>query len=785
MFAALGNHLWQSTLFAFAAALLTLAFRNNSARVRHCLWLAASLKFLVPFSLLMLLGNRFAAHTSHLGAVSASAAPQWPFLMERIAQPLSSTAQSVSSAGAAPLPATSFSTLASVAIGIWVCGLAVVLWVLLLRWLRIRAALRAAQPFGGPLQPGFPIAVKLSTTTMEPGVIGILRPVLLLPLGISERLRPEQLHAILAHELCHVRRRDNLTGALHLVVEAVFWFHPLVWWIGARIVEERELACDEAVLEGGSDPTVYAEGLLDVCAFYLASPLICAAGVSGASLKTRILAIVRSQGADKLHVAKKALLTAVALLTVATPIVVGVFRVPEARAQAPVAAPQSPDSVSAIITAGSPDSLQKTLLINLKGKFTMHNLSLKSLISFAYNLQETQIAGPADELSRLYNMDAQMAAAPTPGHVEDDFSAMIQGVLADRFKLASHWETRRVPAYALQGGVNSGIKQADAGDPGPLIQLGMNSVSIQGAPFGLFVKYLATQLNRPLLDQTGLAARYNFTLKWGPEAGEPGAPATAGGSPPKPSMALLVDTLQKQLGIQVVSQDGDVRYLVIDHISPPSNLIAAPKEVTIEPAVFDRYVGHYAFVGNMIMTISRDGTRFLTQLTGQPEVQIFATSAREYFAKQVDARITFVTNDDGEATELVLHQNGQDFTMPRMSEAAAKAQAEAVAQRVLAQKPNAGSEAALRKHIEALQHDQPDYDDMEPALAAAIRPQWSAARQQIGNAGPLQSITFTRVSSTGADIYQVQFEKHVFEMHISLDSAGKMGGLFLKRVPAS
>ena len=783
MLAALGNHLWQSTLFAVAAALLTLVFRNNSARVRHCLWLAASLKFLVPFSLLMLLGNRFAAHTAPLVTASASATPEWPFLMERIAQPLSSTAQSVSSAGAAPLAATSFFTLTSVAIGIWVCGIAVVLCVLLLRWLRIRAALRAAQPFGGPLQPGFPIAVKLSTTTMEPGVIGILRPVLLLPLGITERLRPEQLHAIVAHELCHVRRRDNLTGALHLVVEAVFWFHPLVWWIGARIVEERELACDEAVLAGGSDPTAYAEGLLDVCAFYLASPLICASGVSGASLKKRILAIVRSQGADKLHVAKKALLTTVALLTVATPIVVGVFRVPEARAQAPVAALQSPVSASASITAGAPDNLQKTLLINLKGKFTMRNLPLKTLISFAYGLQEPQIVGSAEALSSLYTVDAQMAAAPSPGHLEEDYRAMIQGILADRFQLVFHWETRRVPTYALLGGVNSGIKQAAASDPGPLIHRGMNSVSIQGAPFSLLVNFLATQLNRPVLDQTGLAARYNLTLKWGPDADDPGAPAN--GPPANPSMTLLVDTLQTQLGIQVVPQDGDVKYLVIDHVAPPSNLVAAPKEVTIEPDVFDRYVGHYAFPGNTVLTVSRDGNRFLTQVTGQPQFQIFATSAREYFLKAVDARITFVTNDEGVASELVVHQNGHDFTAPRMSEAAANALVDALAQRVREQKSDPGSEAALRKHIEALQHDQPDYDDMEPALAAAIRPQWSAAHQQIGGAGPLQSVTFTRVSVTGADIYQVHFEKRVFEMQISLDSAGKIGGLFFKRVPAS
>jgi len=56
------------------------------------------------------------------------------------------------------------------------------------------------------------------------------------------QLEDVHLEAVVAHELWHVRRRDNLAGALHMVVEAMFWFHPLVWWVGARLVDERERA---------------------------------------------------------------------------------------------------------------------------------------------------------------------------------------------------------------------------------------------------------------------------------------------------------------------------------------------------------------------------------------------------------------------------------------------------------------------------------------------------------------------------------------------------------------
>jgi bla regulator protein BlaR1 len=69
------------------------------------------------------------------------------------------------------------------------------------------------------------------------------------------------------------RRRDNLAAALHMLVEAAFWFHPLVWWIGTRLVDERERASDEEVVRLGSEPQAYAEGIRRVCEFCLQSPL--------------------------------------------------------------------------------------------------------------------------------------------------------------------------------------------------------------------------------------------------------------------------------------------------------------------------------------------------------------------------------------------------------------------------------------------------------------------------------------------------------------------------------
>jgi bla regulator protein blaR1 len=125
-------------------------------------------------------------------------------------------------------------------------------------WLRMRAIVRA----GLPLTIDLPIRVVSTPERIEPGVFGIVRPVLLLPEGIAGRLTQPQLEAIIAHELCQVRRRDNLTAAIHMLVEAIFWFHPLVWWLGVRLIDERERACDEEVLQAGRQAKVYAGSIL-------------------------------------------------------------------------------------------------------------------------------------------------------------------------------------------------------------------------------------------------------------------------------------------------------------------------------------------------------------------------------------------------------------------------------------------------------------------------------------------------------------------------------------------
>lgn len=305
MSASLLNHLWQSSLFAICAWILTFLLRNNGAHVRHVVWSVASLKFLIPFSWLTLLGQQmqssFGIEGTHF--LAAFSAGNVNILLD------------APGAAVAAEPTFVFWRLAT---AIWLTGLMVLLARWLVRWRRVREILRNATP----IAIAAPVPVRMSAGLREPGVIGIVRPVLLLPTGITTRLTPPQLDAILRHELCHLRRHDNLTSTIHMLVEAIFWFHPLVWWIGARMLDERERACDESVVRSGSDRRTYAEGILQVCRSYVASDLACVAGVSGADLKLRLEAIMTRE-VKKLGIGKRFALGALALTAVSVPVMVG------------------------------------------------------------------------------------------------------------------------------------------------------------------------------------------------------------------------------------------------------------------------------------------------------------------------------------------------------------------------------------------------------------------------------------------------------------------------------
>lgn len=599
----LAHHVWQSTLFAAAIFLLTLALRKHRAQTRHALWLTASVKFLIPFSLLVSAGRIVEWHpvprsTSHAAfqQVTATVLATADRVMPMVQVPELLT----------PAPRTS--VLPLLLFAVWGLGALAILLSWTMRWLRVRRMVLAAEA----LEMEAPIPVLSTSEAMEPGVFGIFRPVLLLPRGIAAHLSPEQWRAILAHELCHVRRRDNLAAALHMLVEALFWFHPLVWWIGSRLIEERERACDEEVLRHGNEPLAYAEGILTVCKFCLESPLPCASGVSGADLRKRVEQIMADRVGVRLSPMGKMVLATLAAVAVLLPLTVGVMRPLRAQGQIPLSTAKAFDVVS--VKPSAPDQRGISIRLAPGGGINVTNATVRVLVGFAYNVTEARVSGPSwiDELH--FDVQGKNLSAPAEmpdprqmtdaqrRELEEGVRMRTRALLQDRFQLGVHTESKEGPVYLLVP-AKSGVKLKESAqeEEGPQLRAGRGSVIGQKVTIEMIVRHLSQWTGRPVLDKTGLTGKYSFELTFTPESGAarepgtpgpamgavrlgggPGGPGAPGGGPggPGPGGAgpggaeltgpSLFSALQEQLGLKLESSKAPVETIVIDKVEKPS-----------------------------------------------------------------------------------------------------------------------------------------------------------------------------------------------------------------------
>jgi bla regulator protein BlaR1 len=578
--APLVNHVWQSTALIGVAALVARALRRNSARVRYWVWFAASLKFLVPFSALVGIG----------GLV------EWRQASELVRQPFTPILVDIGGALARPIasiPAAYWLPLyvPALLVSVWLGGALVGAIGWLRAWLRFRAVLRTSSPLSLPLPPSLQIRTLSTPLLLEPGIVGILRPVLLLPRGITDRLTPEQLQAIVAHEICHVRRRDNLTSAIHMVVETLFWWHPAVWWLRTRLIAERERACDEQVLRELGEPQAYAEGILNVCRFYHESPLACAAGVTGSHLQTRIEAIMANANVRDVGRGQKLLLAAVGIVAVATPLGIGAVNASPRRAQSPAAesarfdaASIKPSALSAVAGSG----FQIT-----QGHLLARNTTVEDLVRFAYGLEpgdrESISGGPRWARSDRFQVEGKAEGKATP----DALRAMLRSLLADRFRLRLHEETKELPVYALSLAGNGGktgpnLKPTAAdesahcasleADPPAAPEFGADGtkrcaasfrggLKLRGRPIGDLAEMLHELVGRAVIDRTGLSGRFDAdldaALDWDHLVG--GAPSDLLGR-----NAVIFTALPEQLGLKLEPSRGAVRTIVIDSVEKPT-----------------------------------------------------------------------------------------------------------------------------------------------------------------------------------------------------------------------
>jgi len=497
----------------------------------------------------------------------------------------------------AALPASG-DALPAVLVAVWTLGFAGLACFWWLRWRQVAAAVRA----GSIEQLGLPVRTISSPLFLEPGVFGVFRPVLLLPEGISERLTPAQLESVLAHELCHVRHRDNFIAFIQMFVESVFWFHPLVWWIGRRIFDERERACDEEVLRLGNEPRIYAQSILKICELYLESPAPCVAGVTGANLRKRIEAILSNSVPSRLNFPRQAALAFCAAVACVIPVAIGIWNAPAARAQSPAQVSAfEVASVKANHSAEPPNSNfplgPGDVYVRNGGYFSATGYPLQTYITFAFKMTGDQIRYVTDQLpdwAKTVRYDIQARVQGNPG--KDDMRAMMRSLLADRFKMKTHYEDREVPVFAMMLLAKSGktgrelrphaetsdcpTEQPSASTPGVVrgapafcngiyqlpptaggqIRFGGRNVTLGfiGDTFG------AGAMGRPMIDQTGLSGRFDFTLEWTQE--RPGQSPPGANAQTEPAGVSFEDALRDQLGIKLQARKGPVSILVIDHV---------------------------------------------------------------------------------------------------------------------------------------------------------------------------------------------------------------------------
>ncbi len=195
-----------------------------------------------------------------------------------------------------------------------------------------------------------------------------------------------------------------------------------------------------------------------------------------------------------------------------------------------------------------------TYVLCESGRFTVYHDTLKALIQSAWRVRDVQVVGGPGwiESDEFY-----IAAKGDPAASADQCRAMVQALLADRFKLAVHRETRQLPVYGLVMDPKGPKFHESEASARPDMTGGPGQMKAQRISMAILAQTLSRLLDRPVLDQTGLAGRYDFKLEWTPDGD------AAGGG------ASIYAAVQDQLGLRIETKSGPMERLVIDRVEKP------------------------------------------------------------------------------------------------------------------------------------------------------------------------------------------------------------------------
>ncbi len=409
-------------------------------------------------------------------------------------------------------------------------------------------------------------SVRLSSEIETPWTFGSW---ILLPTHAA-KWDEHQLRLVLAHENCHVRQFDFYLQLMARTYAAVFWFSPLGWWLLRECERLGEQTSDHAALFIAEDNSQYARLLLR---FSTSStlPAVCMARQSG--MRERVETILNCESLDALFEhPKRAAISA--FFAVALSILAGSLGLRgQTTGKAQIAAEQerkmaaeaNPSFLVATIKPTDPNTTRQGWSFESEGRhITCFNATLHDIVTMAYGVHAKQIAGaPAWFDKDRFDISGIPDQPGVPNIKQEQH--MYQQLLADRFHLVFHREQREMPIYAITVAKN-GPKLVLA-DPKET----PNTASRGGSGYEMLkfanisMSELALNLNfyedRPIINETSLTGRYDFTLKWADDLSTENNPDM----PP-----ALFTAAREQAGLRIEAVKGFAEVLVIDHIEQPS-----------------------------------------------------------------------------------------------------------------------------------------------------------------------------------------------------------------------
>jgi uncharacterized protein (TIGR03435 family) len=425
---------------------------------------------------------------------------------------------------------------------------------------------------------------------MMPAAAGVRRASIVLPV-VANSWPDDRRRAVLLHELAHVERHDCLTQTLAAIACAVYWLHPGVWWIAKRLQTERELACDDRVLSAGENARDYAGHLLELAYTlgHTAAPSVVVTMARPRELEGRMLAVLDAARNRAIPALRSRFVGVVVLVGMTIPVAAAtitprfhelepdeLIRATQARsAPAAVAPAQERPQFEVASIKRTPEDTGPGADFGVRpgGILRARNNEVANFITNAYGVPNYLVVGGPDWIrADRYDLEAK-AAGERPG---PEMMLMLQALLADRFQLRTHRETREMPAYVMtlaRGGAR--LQPPKPCGEAPLRSCGNSNMNSRSRPPYMtwtanhidsrrIADNLATFFRRPVVDRTGLAGFFDIQIDLPPLQ-----PVTtdAGGAAPDASVFTV---LQEQLGLRVEEGRGPVDVLVIDHVERPT-----------------------------------------------------------------------------------------------------------------------------------------------------------------------------------------------------------------------